>query len=96
MPGDDRRVTGRAAENNARGSAHWLGVAQELDARVRQLDAELQATRQSARADALRGAAKDARVEAKRVGHYPTNAALHFHHFADFLESLASDNEGKA
>jgi hypothetical protein len=58
MPGDDRRVTGRAAENNARGSAHWL--------------------------------------EAKRVGHYPTNAALHFHHFADFLESLASDNEGKA
>jgi hypothetical protein len=51
-----------------------------------------QATRQSARAETLREAAEKLRERAQQATHYAKHARLRD---ADFLESLASDNEGK-
>jgi hypothetical protein len=65
--------------------------------------ASLGATRQSARAEALREAAEKLRdetewYEGKVPGSHDKQQgyALGFYEAADFLESLASDNEGKA
>jgi hypothetical protein len=64
-----------------------------VDALIEPLAADEQATRQSARAEALRQGAEKLRERAREWSAYERGP---YDYAADFLEWLASDNEGKA